>query len=216
MKTLLLILSILSFSLTGFTQVTELTLKNDIYHNDGEIFHSHQGEGEWDNTLAMNIGYAQIKSLRAQIEAALNIKLDYFTGWNPNGEAHVTVVLPNEFHKVLKAELSMKQIEDTIARYDIQTARISILGIGSAKGIVKGKPAETFFVIVDSYELRNIRQQVYYKFIREGGDRAAFDPTWFFPHITIGYIESDLHESDGVLKNLKHSLDKRFTLKFVP
>ena len=160
MKTLLLTFIVLCYSLIGFSQTTELKLTTDIYHNNEELFHSHQGEGPWDSTLAMSIGYANIKSL--------------------------------------------------------QEARLSILGIGSAKGIVNGKEAETFFVIVDSAQLRNIRQQIFYAFTRAGGDRGSFDPTWFFPHITIGYIETDLHESNGVLKNLKHSLDKRFPFKTVP
>jgi hypothetical protein len=110
----------------------------------------------------------------------------------------------------------MKRIEAIADQYDIQEARLSILGIGSAKGIVNGKQAETFFLIVDSAQLRNIRQQIFYAFVREGGDRGSFDPTWFFPHITIGYLETDLHESNGILKNLKHTLDKRFALKIIP
>ena len=216
MKTLLLAFIVLCYSLIGFSQTTELKLTTDIYHNNEELFHSHQGEGPWDSTLAMSIGYANIKSLRAQIEAALNIKLDYFKKWNPDGEAHITVVTPNEFWDVLKLKLDMNRIEAIADQYDIQESRLSILGIGSAKGIVNGKEAETFFVIVDSAQLRNIRQQIFYAFTRAGGDRGSFDPTWFFPHITIGYIETDLHESNGVLKNLKHSLDKRFPFKTVP
>jgi hypothetical protein len=216
LKTLLLTLIVLCYSLIGFSQTTELKLTTDIYHNNEELFHSHQGEGPWDSALAMSIAYVNIKSLRAQIEAALNIKLDYFKKWDPQGEAHVTVVTPNEFWDVLKIKLDMKRIEAIADQYDIQEARLSILGIGSAKGIVNGKQAETFFLIVDSAQLRNIRQQIFYAFVREGGDRGSFDPTWFFPHITIGYLETDLHESNGILKNLKHTLDKRFALKIIP
>lgn len=213
MKTLLLALIVLCYSLIGFSQTTELKLTTDIYHNNEEIFHSHQGEGPWDSALAMSTIYNPIRDLRAQIETALDIKLDYFKAWNPNGEAHITVVTPFEFHKVLKYKLTMKEIDGIADKYEIQNSRLSILGLGSAKATIDGKQEKTFFLILDSYSLRNIRQQIFYEFTRRGGDRAAFDPTWFFPHITIGYTKRDLHESDGVLKNLKYSQDKRFSLK---
>ena len=67
-------------------------------------------------------------------------------------------------------------------------------------------------MIVDSAKLRLIRYKIYELFVERGGDPKAFDPTWFFPHITIGYTYKDLHENSGVLKNVKHSLDKRFEI----
>jgi len=201
------------FSLTAFSQ-TPLNLTTAIYQNNDEPFHSHQGDGQFDSALAMSIQNNPIKSLREQIEIALKIKLDYFKQWNPNGEAHVTVVTPVEFFHVLKSKLSMIEIDAIADKYDIQNSRLMIQGIGSAKAWVEGKEEETFFVIVDSAGLRNIRQQIFYEFTRRGGDRCAFDPGWYFPHITIGYTKRDLHESDGVIKNLKHSFDKRFNLKF--
>jgi hypothetical protein len=105
------------------------------------------------------------------------------------------------------------QIEAIAQRYDLQDSRLSLLGLGSGKMKLNGKDEETYFVIVDSYDLRNIRHQIFYEFTRRGGDRAAFDPTWYFPHITIGYSKRDLHEADGTIKNLKFSHDSRFILK---
>lgn len=184
----------------------ELKLSTDIYHQAEEVFHSR------DIALAMNITYVPIKDLRSQLEGLLGIKLDYFKGWDPAGEAHITVITPPEF-EILKTKFSMKELEAIADRYDIQRSRLMILGLGSAQKKLDGKDESSYFVIVDSYELRMIRQMIYYEFIRRKGDRSAFDPTWFFPHITIGYTKRDLHESDGVLKNLKFSLDKRFQLK---
>jgi 2'-5' RNA ligase len=206
-------LIVILYSAAAFSQ-TPLNITTAIYQNYEETFHSHIGEGQFDSTLAMSIRYSPIKSLREQIQSALKINLDYFKGWNPNGEAHVTVITPVEFYHVLKNKLSMKEIEAIADKYDIQESMLSLHGIGSAKEMVEGKEEETFFVIVDSANLRNIRQQIFYEFTRRGGDRGAFDPAWFFPHITIGYTKRDLHESDGVKKNLKHSYDKRFALKF--
>lgn len=164
----------------------------------------------------MNVRYEPIKNLRQQLNKALGKELDFFKLWNENGEAHITVVTPIEFYQVLKSKLTMKEIEAIADRYDIQSSKINILGVGSGKVNLDGKVEDTYFVIVDSADLRLIRQMIFYEFTRRGGDRSAFDPTWFFPHITIGYTKRDLHEADGVLKNLKYSFDKKFKLTIRP
>jgi hypothetical protein len=188
---------------------TELTIPTAIYQNQEEIFYYH------DTTLVMNITYAPIKNLRQKLNQALGKDLDYFKTWNENGEAHITVVTPNEYFNVLKSKLSMREIEAIAERYEIQSSKINVLGIGSGKVSLDGKDEETFFVIVDSADLRLIRQMIFYEFTRRGGDRSAFDPSWFFPHITIGYTKRDLNEADGIIKNLKYSFDKRFRLKII-
>lgn len=213
-KAVLFMFMWLGFSLQAHSQARDLNLTTGIYHNNQELFHSHQGEGPFDSALAMSIQHAPVANLRLQIESHINKKLDYFKGWNPEGEAHVTVVTPGEYFEVLKSKLTMSEIEAIADKYDIQESRLMIQGLGSAKILIDGKEEETFFLIVDSAELRNIRQQIFYEFTRRGGDRSAFDPSWFFPHITIGYTKRDLHEADGIKKNLKYSLDKRFTLRF--
>lgn len=214
MKTFLLILIFL-FSINVFSSPKELTITTDIYNSVFEPFNTYGGDGPYDSFLSMNIKYDQIKNLRLQIENALNIKLDYLKTMNPLGEAHVTVITPVEYFNVLKDKISIDEINKLAIRYEIQKSDLKILGLGSSKKMINEKVHETFFVIVDSYELRNIRQQVFYEYVRRGGDKSKFDPTWFFPHITVGFIGRDLHESDGVLKNLKHSLDNRFNLKLV-
>lgn len=189
----------------------EVFVTTEIYQNFDQRFYTYSGDGKYDSFLAMNIKYAPIKNLRSQIESALNLKLDYLKLLKPEGEAHITVITPIEFYDVLKNKLTIEDINKIARRYNIQSSKISIPQIGSAKKTVNGKETETFFIIADSDNLRHIRWQVYYEFVRRGGNKNAFDPAWFFPHITIGYIGRDLHESDGVLKNLKHSYDSRFS-----
>ncbi len=195
---------------------SEIQLTTDIYHNEEEIFQSHSGTGPFDSTLAMTVKYQPIKNLRLQISKVIGKELDYFKGWNEDGEAHITVVTPVEYFNVLKSKLSMKEIDTIAERYDIQSSKINVLGIGSGKLSINGKNEDTYFVIVDSADLRLIRLMIFYEFTRRGGERTAFDPAWFFPHITIGYTKRDLHEADGVLKNLKYSFDKNFKLNIRP
>jgi hypothetical protein len=196
----------------------ELILDNSIYHNDEMEFISHQGSKPFENTLAMNVKLAPIHSLKNQIAKNINKELDCFRGWDPQCEAHVTVITPVEYDNVLSTKLTMKEIESIALRYNIQESTFSIHGIGSANKMIKDQNGndeyrETYFLILESENLRLIRQMIWYEFVRKGGAINAFDPAWFFPHITIGYIAGDLHESHGVLKNLKYSYDDRFILK---
>jgi hypothetical protein len=177
----------------------------------GETFVSHTGAGSFDNALALNLPYAPILNVRGQLERALGLRLDYLRAWNPAGEAHVTVVTPPEFANVLSRHLSMAEIEGVARAQNIQLADVEVLGLGSGRKLIEGRSEETFFVIVDSMKLRRIRTEVWKLFVRKGGDPADWDPTWFFPHVTIGYTLRDLHEPD-VIKNLRSSYDPRFRI----
>ncbi|MEZ4749852.1 MAG: hypothetical protein R3B54_04280 [Bdellovibrionota bacterium] len=175
----------------------------------------HTGPGDFDNALALNVPYGPIAELRSQIETALGLSLDHFKGWNANGEAHVTVVTPPEYAAVLRSVLTMEDIHAIAKTLTIQASDLKILGIGSGKKRIGDRNESTFFVIVDSCRLRSIRLRIWRLFVKKGGRPEAWDPTWFFPHITIGFTKTDLHEPD-VLKDIKHAYDPRFKLKRTP
>ncbi len=174
-------------------------------------FISHTGPGPFDNALALNIPYGPIEAMRLPIERVIERPLDYLKIWDPRGEAHVTIITPPEFSNVLSKHLTMKDIESVAIEYKIQSADLIVLGVGSGKKEIDGVIEETFFVVVDSRKIRRIRHEIWKLFVKKGGDPAAWDPTWFFPHITIGYTKQDLHEPD-VMKNIKGSWDRRFKL----
>jgi 2'-5' RNA ligase len=191
-------------------------LEPGVTRNQDLPFLPHSGPGRFDTSLAMNVRYAPVVSLRAQLARLLGRPLDYFKGWAPDGEAHVTVVTPVEYQDVLKAHVPMERI-DAIARdAGIQQAPLEVLGIGCGRATLDGKLEETFFLIVESEELLRIRQRIRAEFVAAGGKPDAWDPGRFHPHITIGYTRRDLHEADGVLKDLVHGLDSRFNLTIPP
>lgn len=192
-------------------QITEINLPRSIKSNDLP-FISHTGAGPYDNTLALNVPYEPIKSLRPIIEKVVGRKLDYLKSWDPHGEAHVTTVTPPEFSNILSKHITMSEIEDIALKNTIQKSDLFVLGIGSGKKEIAGNVEETFFIIVDSQRLRLIRNKIWELFVAKGGDPKAWDPTWFFPHITIGYTKQDIHEPD-VYKNIRGSLDSRFVLR---
>lgn len=207
-----LILVILSSQLAFGQATLELPISTKAIDSSSLAFLPHQGKGPFDTSLAMDISYGPIQEARGAIEKHLKIKLDYFKGWDPKGEAHITVITPPEYYEVLRHKISMTDIEAIAKKANIQGSDVQIFGIGSAAKQVDGKDEETYFLIVDSLNLRKLRTLVFTEFVRRGGSPSAWDPTWFFPHITIGYTKRDLHESDGVIKNIKHSWDKRFSV----
>lgn len=189
-----------------------VTLDPSVKKNADLPFVSHSGPGRFDTALAMNVRYQPILELRKQITSILGMPLDFFKGWDPGGEAHVTVVTPLEYHDVLKQHVSIDRI-DAIARDGrIQEAQLKVLGIGCGRAMVDGKSEETYFLVVESDDLLRVRQRIHDAYVAAGGRPGSWDPKHFYPHVTIGYTKRDLHEADGVIKDIFHSLDSRFNL----
>ncbi|MBL7543855.1 MAG: hypothetical protein JNL11_08560 [Bdellovibrionaceae bacterium] len=195
-----------------YTSSTEkpITLSESIIHNGALSFVPRS------NSLAMNILYSPIIKLRHDIQKILSLKnpLKFLTAWNNNGEAHVTVITPPEAEKLLaENERHLSQVRmDEIAKLNaIQTSDLKIIGLGSGKIFVGDCYEYTFFLIVESKNLIEIRRKIFKEFVAGGGKSSEFDPNHFFPHITIGYTHRDIHESDGLFKD-KRSLDSRFKI----
>lgn len=161
--------------------------------------------------LALNVPYAPVKALREALNAVLGTELRFFTGWDPAGEAHVTVITPPEW-EILSTRLCADEVDAIALMYGIQRADLRILGLGSGKAMLEDKEEQTFFLIAESLTLRWIRLAVHKAYVAKGGNPADWDPSWYFPHVTVGFTKTDLHEQQGVIKNVKHSWDARFEL----
>lgn len=176
-------------------------------------FIGHSGPGQWDNSLAMNLPYEPAMNARQDISALLGLRLDYFKGWDQRGEAHITVITPVEYWDVLRNKLTMAEINAIALGSGIQTSDVKLLGVGSGAAVLNGKREETYFIIAESKNLSQIRRKIAHRFIEKGGRPDLFDPESFYPHITLGYTLRDLHITDGVIKDVAHSLDRRMQLK---
>jgi hypothetical protein len=181
------------------------------YSGDEMAFISHRGQGPFDNALALNLPDKPISDLRNNISSFIGRRLEFFQGWSLNGEAHVTVITPPEYKNILSKHVTMDAIENIAQSADMQSANIEVYGVGSGRKKVDGKVEETYFLIVDSSKLRQIRHLIWEEYVRSGGRPNDWDPTWFFPHVTIGFTKQDIHEPDAI-KNTKYSFDSRFTL----
>lgn len=194
-----------------FADGLKLPLNREIQQNQAMSFVSHRGPQKFDNALAMNIVYEPVRHLRRPIEKVIGRPLQFLQSWDQAGEAHVTVITPPEYASVLGNVLSMDEIEEIALRHDIQAADIRVLGLGSGSAVIESRKEETFYIIVESVALRQIRLAIYRAFVRKGGNPDAWNPNHWFPHVTIGYTKRDLHENDGVIKNIA-SKDSRFEL----
>lgn len=199
---------------TNVHAVEYIPISKKVYSNSTLPFDSHRGNAPFETALAMNIQYGPIKLIRDALSHSLKYQLNFFTGWNKAGEAHVTVITPPEFDTIIGKFVSIDRIEQIALSNDIQSSDFTIQGIGRGQIKVNGKPEETYFIILHSENLLNIRRQVYQEYLNNGGPVEGWNPDHFYPHITVGYSLRDLHEADGVIKDAAHSLDDRFKLVF--
>ncbi len=210
---LIIIIVILKVS---FSQgVIDLQIENKILNNKELTFYSHRGDGPYDTTLAMSIQYQPVKLLRAELSKELEYNLNFFKLWNPEGEAHITIITPVEYFKNIKRYLSIERIEAIAQEMGVQSSEFEILGLGRGEAEVNQQLQETYFIIVQSPNLLKIRHQIYNEYLANGGPKEGWNPDDYYPHITIGFSLWDLHISDGVFKDVEHSLDKRFNLNIV-
>ena len=124
-------------------------------------------------------------------------KLDTFLGTKlvNRGEAHITVITPPEF-KTLSANTTPENLHQDWQDWKTKSFRKVCLGEGVLKE--KNKILKTYYVVVESTELLAFR-----KFLKEKYSATDFAAEIFYPHITLGFTEKDLHFEQGVIKNPK-------------
>lgn len=216
-RPIVLFTTILIAAGSAFASPIALNLSAEMLENQTLPFIEHVGpvDDRFGTTLAMNVQYDPILSLRDQLREELKLvePLRFFTGFAKNGEAHVTVVTPVEYHDKLRAFVAPERMNEIATRFDIQASELRVLGLGKGEAVLGNKQEQTYFVIVKAPNLLRIRRAIYREYIRNGGPKDGWNPDHFFPHVTVGYTARDLHEDDGILKDVEHSLDARFMLE---
>lgn len=187
-KILLPVLAFL-FSLSSFA----FSLSRTVHDNAGIPFIKHEGNGAFDSYLSMEVNYAPVKELFKAVVQAERKQL------KNRGEAHITVVTPVEFFEVLKNKITIKEINEIALKNEIQKSSFKVVCLG--KGSLKYD--DTYFIVVKSSDLFEIRRKIQKLYESRGGKVGAFEAQHFFPHITLGFTSRDLHEADGVVKNEK-------------
>ena len=167
--------------------------KSDIYIPKGFI--AHNGAGKYESYLQMNIHFPPVKKLFEDLDQDLGNSLNKK---NARTEAHITVITPVEYRNILEpAGISIQRINDIAMEMKIQQSDFEVVCLGKAESYEKS----TYFLVVESEELLNIRRAIFKEYTKFGGKPSRWDPELFYPHITVGYSHRDLHlESDGVFK----------------
>lgn len=176
----------------------DLKISAAVFNGSAAPFLRHEGPGQFDNYLSMNILFSPVLNLFHQVETTLQRKLI------SRGEAHITVITPIEYWNVLRhRKISMRELNYIAERFNIQKSRFSMLCLGQGNAIIDNKIESTFFIVVNSPDLINLRKAIQALFIQRGGLPNQFDPNNYYPHITVGFTKTDLHESNGVIKNTR-------------
>lgn len=158
-------------------------------------FLRHTEDKPMQSYLAMNLPYERYQKLLQNVEKQEGVSL------KSRGEAHITVITPIEFDNALKKHLSIEEIHQLAETSDIQKIDYKEVCIGRAEKVIEEKPEKTYFVVVQSPGLLQLRDKIHKKYIARGGSAADFNPAIFYPHITLGFTSRDLHFEDGIAKD---------------
>lgn len=144
--------------------------------------------------LAMNVSFAPMNEMRLFLEKKEKVTLKH------RGEAHITVISPPEYEK-LRKYISMALINEVASLNRIQETPFETICL--ARGVKKEdkKTLSTYYVVVEAPELVALRNKVASIFRSHGGSSDDFNAEDFYPHITIGFTDRDLHASDGIIKS---------------
>lgn len=173
-------------------------LDKTIIESSTVSFIPHSGVGEWDNYLTMNLPFEPVADLFKQLLVKKATQL------TSRGEAHITILTPVEYWNILKpVGITMDEINELAIKAKIQNLRFKPLCMGRGSALVDGEVEKTFYIVVESADALRMRKALKKLYVSRGGDEKKFDPTSFYPHITVGFTKRDLHASDKVIKNKK-------------
>ena len=149
-------------------------------------FIAHEVQKPYGQYLIMNINFSPVKNLFLELDQHLGSTLNKKQA---RTEAHITVITPPEFDLVLGKVLTIQEINKLALKMEIQEFDIKVICVG--KGDYKKD--STYYLVVRSRKLKDLRKRIFDLYKKKGGDASQFDPNLFYPHITIGYTKKDLH-----------------------
>jgi len=144
--------------------------------------------------VSLDLEYPEYQQTLDKLDTFLSTKLVN------RGEAHITVLTPPEF-KTVTANTSAEVIHQEWEEWKTKTFKKVCLGEGTVKD--KKKVLKTYYVVVESSELLAFR-----KYVKTKYNVKNFEAEVFYPHITLGFTERDLHFEQGVIKDQKSCPEK--------
>ena len=169
----------------------------ETYALSNEIFATSQvanPNGLDPNYISVSLPFAPANLLKKHIERSTGLTLI------DRGEAHITVLTPPEM-QVLTQKLSKESVVDLLGVADLQDESFNVVCLGRGRITSGDKALDTYFIVTASKGLFERRARVEQAFLAAGGSLTQFSATHYFPHVTLGFTERDLHESDGIIKD---------------
>jgi hypothetical protein len=195
-KLLLLAVLIGGLASCSWLSADHFTLSGQVYANKHIAFKPHVGKGRLDSYLAMQVNYPPIEDFRIRWERRLSHPLKH------RGEAHITVITPIEFNQILSKKLTMEEINKVARDNNLQSSKFEVVCLAEGELRLRDNTSEyTYFLVVKSPDLEAVRFKIHQLYVKKGGRSKDWFPQSYYPHITFGFTQRDLHESDGVIKN---------------
>ena len=189
----LFIIAFILVSTTSFAK-NRVYLSSDVYkHMNYTDDYINQG------ALVRSIDYKSVNQLKDQLSEIYGLELD------DRKEAHITTITPPEFAGWAHPEklglhnlFTIGEIH-SLYRSTIQETNFKVHCIGRR---IDGDKTVFFLVIVDAEGLFDIRKDLLNRYEEKANlleIETNFDFEKFWPHITIGYVNGDVHKfSKGI------------------
>lgn len=178
----------IGFLVFSFSAMAQVQLSLDVFN-----YVPFSDQFSEDGALIMNVDYQAVADVRRQIEEIYDLELE------DRGEAHITVITPPEaqgwFTESEKGIRDYYSTDAMIANYspDLQFTYFEVVCVGMQEN---DDGRKVFYLVVDAPGLIETRDDI--KLIagmnaEEMGEELEFDPFAYDPHITIGFVEGDVH-----------------------
>lgn len=141
------------------------------------------------NYVSHDLAYPEYHEILNTLDTFLGTKLQN------RGEAHITVITPPEF-KTLAEKVAPEVIHQEWEQWTAKAFTKVCLGEGRVKE--KNKVLKTYYVVVNTPGILGFRTHMKNKYAVEN-----FNSALYYPHITLGFTEKDLHYEQGVVKDAK-------------
>lgn len=158
-------------------------------------FIAHAENKPMKSYVALNLSYEPYADLRKNLEKHLGQSLQ------SRDEAHITVITPPEYDKILKKRIGIQELNSLAEKRSLQASPFKLLCVGKGSTSLEGVTQSTYYAVVDSESLYSFRKEVQKLYISRGGRALDFNPELFFAHVTLGFTKRDLHLEDGVTKD---------------
>lgn len=148
------------------------------------------------NYVSLDLEYARYKAIYEELVKKTGTL-------KSRGEAHITLITPPEFKALTATEgskITAEQIHAEYKKSGLTAQDFKEICLAQGELTIENKKMSTYFIVVKSKVFLKFRQKLAKMSHLK---KSAFNAKQFYPHITIGFTDRDLHFEDGLKKDIK-------------